>query len=165
MYPWDPVAPVSQICDSRGMDAKHDHGPLTRALARAATRLVAEARVGSRRGSVAAVARAMTERGVPTSKSTLSRKLDGAYPFNTDEIGVLADVLGVRPDAIWRDALALMGETGDDARSHRPDATQWERIAERNLDELTPEAAAEVRRVAGVTRPAAEGEDKRREVS
>lgn len=141
------------------MDAKHEHEPLTRALARAATRHVAESRVGTRRGSVAAVARAMSELGVPTSKSTLSRKLDGAYPFNTDEIGALATALGVSPDAIWRDALALMA--GGDAADGRPDAIHWERIAERNLDELSHAAADEVRRVAALTRAVTTTTEKR----
>lgn len=84
--------------------------PLATALARAATRYVGESKVGTRRGSVTAVARAMTARGVSISSNTLSRKLAGEYPLNSDEIGALAAVIGVDPDEIWQDALRIMRE-------------------------------------------------------
>jgi hypothetical protein len=89
--------------------------PLTAALARAASRFVGESKIGPRKGSVAAVARAMTDRGVEVSNNTLSRKLDGAYPLNSDEIGALAGVLGVEPDAIWEDALRILRENAGSA--------------------------------------------------
>ena len=84
--------------------------PLAVALARAATRFVSESKVGTRKGSVAAVAQAMSERGVRISKNTLSRKLAGDYPINSDELGALAAVIRVEPDEIWRDALRIMAE-------------------------------------------------------
>lgn len=98
--------------------------PLTAALARAASRFVGESKVGKRKGSVAAVARAMTERGTQISNNTLSRKLDGAYPLDTNEIAALAAVLGVTPDAIWEDALRIMRDPdgGDPLEAPRSEA-------------------------------------------
>lgn len=85
--------------------------PLTAALAEAASRRVGASKIGPRKGSVAAVARAMSERGIELSNNTLSRKLDGLYPMTTDEIAALAAVLGIEPDDIWQDALRIMRES------------------------------------------------------
>lgn len=79
--------------------------PLALAIARAASRAVGESKVGKRKGSVTAVALAMSERGVAISHNQLSRKLAGSYPLNTDELVALCAVIGVEPDAVWREAL------------------------------------------------------------
>jgi hypothetical protein len=83
---------------------------LSAALARVAYTYVKDAKVSSRRGSVAAFAVEMSRRGVKTSKSTLTRKLDGTYPLDTDDISVIADIVGTTPNALWQQAIALLNE-------------------------------------------------------
>lgn len=39
---------------------------------------------------------AMTNEGFKTSKNTLSKKVNGRVPFNTDEVICLCDLLGIR---------------------------------------------------------------------
>lgn len=121
--------------------------PLTVAVARASARRVAETRVGTRRGSVAAVARAMTDAGVSISKSQLARKLDGIYPFNTDELDALAAVLELSVDELWLDAVHLMTADGH-RRAIVRQASDWERAAIEGLESLPPEVAEEVRKTA-----------------
>jgi lambda repressor-like predicted transcriptional regulator len=44
-------------------------------------------------------ARLSQETGIATS--TLSRKLNGAFPFTTDELEVVAEALGVAPSQLF----------------------------------------------------------------
>ena len=115
--------------------------PLALALARAASRFVGESKVGKRRGSVTAVAAAMRERGVEISSNTLGRKLAGVYPLGSDELGALAEVIGVEPDVIWREAIRLMKEqAAADDRDLAP-RTSWgaDAIAQGEAEHARPE--------------------------
>ena len=89
--------------------------PLTLALAEAAARYVGASKIGPRRGSATAVAKAMTERGVVISSNTLTRKIAGEYPLNSDELSALAAVVGVDPDDIWAEALRILHRAQNDA--------------------------------------------------
>lgn len=136
---------------------------LTSALARVAYTYVKDAKVGIRRGSVAAFAVEMSKRGVKTSKSTLGRKLDGIYALDTDDIAVIADIVGVEPNVIFQQALSLMNETPPailspaTAEKQAAARAQHEELLRRRMEpaptlaehitrQLSPEAQEQVRR-------------------